>query len=47
MRKKTFELTKVAVALFKRPEGTDGKEEADPKELIKELENIVEQLKNS
>ena len=40
-------LAKVAVALFKKPEGTDGKEETDPKELIKELENIVEQLKNS
>lgn len=40
-------LAKVAAALFKKPEGTDGKEETDPKELIKELENIVEQLKNS
>ena len=40
-------LAKVAAALFKKPEGTDGKEETDTKELIKELENIVEQLKNS
>ncbi len=40
-------LAKVAVALFKKTEGKDKKEETDPNELIKELENIVEQLKNS
>ncbi len=40
-------LAKVAVALFKKTEGKNKKEETDPNELIKELENIVEQLKNS
>ena len=40
-------LAKVAAALFKKPEGKDGKEETDTQALIKELENIVGQLKNS